>query len=104
MRQRCCTIGYVVDQPNPLPGGPITRHRDFMSTGTNPRHCEERQRRSNPVFLFAVGWIASLALAMTAERSALVAGSGPLVETSFRGASRTRNLEIPGLVLRTIPE
>jgi hypothetical protein len=23
---------------------------------------------------------------------------------SFRGAKRTRNLEIPGLVLRTIPE
>jgi hypothetical protein len=24
--------------------------------------------------------------------------------SSFRGAKRTRNLEIPGLVIRTIPE
>jgi hypothetical protein len=29
------------------------------------RHCEERERRSNPVLL-AAQWIASLALAMTA--------------------------------------
>jgi hypothetical protein len=32
----------------------------------NLRHCEERKRRSNPFFLVAL-WIASLALAMTAE-------------------------------------
>ena len=35
-----------------------------------------------------------------------VAGIEQLYRSSFRGASktRTRNLEIPGLVLRTIPE
>jgi hypothetical protein len=27
---------------------------------TSPRHCEERLRRSNPFFLYAVKWIASL--------------------------------------------
>jgi hypothetical protein len=29
------------------------------------RHCEERTRGSNPFFLYAAKWIASLALAMT---------------------------------------
>jgi hypothetical protein len=29
------------------------------------RHCEERKRRSNPFFLCAARWIASLTLAMT---------------------------------------
>jgi hypothetical protein len=28
----------------------------------------------------------------------------PWLASSFRGAKQTRNLEIPGLVLRTIPE
>jgi hypothetical protein len=31
----------------------------------NDRHCEERELRSNPFFLCAARWIASLALAMT---------------------------------------
>jgi hypothetical protein len=34
----------------------------------------------------------------------LVPGICLLLTPSFRGAKRTRNLEIPGLVLRTIPE
>jgi hypothetical protein len=34
--------------------------------GRLTRHCEERKRRSNPFFLYAAKWIASLALAMTA--------------------------------------
>jgi hypothetical protein len=32
----------------------------IMAMGIYSRHCEERLRRSNPVFLSAVGWIASL--------------------------------------------
>src|SRR5258706_16059703 len=33
----------------------------------SPHHCEERSGRSNPFYLRAAKWIASLALAMTAE-------------------------------------
>jgi len=36
------------------------------------RHCEERKFRSNPFFLCAAKWIASLALAMTAMKQAAV--------------------------------
>src|SRR5207248_6131679 len=31
------------------------------------RHCEERKRRSNPFFLCAAAWIASLTFAMTVD-------------------------------------
>jgi hypothetical protein len=42
------------------------------------RHCEERMRRSNPFFLCAARWIASLTLAMTApwRRHAKISSAG----------------------------
>jgi hypothetical protein len=47
-----------------------TRFRGYDSGRLNPpRHCEERERRSNPFFLCAARWIASLALAMTVGAS-----------------------------------
>src|SRR5258708_39539708 len=44
-----------------------------------PRHCEERSERSNPCFLFAAAWIASLAPAMTGREHypAPARGSAP---------------------------
>ena len=48
-----------------------------MQTPVHQRHCEEHLRRSNPFFLDAVKWIASLALAMTAARIRRV-GKGAL--------------------------
>src|SRR5258708_24103673 len=36
-----------------------------MRTPVHQRHCEEHLRRSNPFFLDAVKWIASLRLAIT---------------------------------------
>jgi hypothetical protein len=52
--------------------GERTMHRSGVSRHGNAdvrldysRHCEERKRRSNPFFLCAAKWIASLALAMT---------------------------------------
>src|ERR1019366_3110896 len=43
------------------PGRNAPRECEAVSS----RHCEERKRRSNPAFLRAARWIASLALAMT---------------------------------------
>jgi hypothetical protein len=44
---------------------------EMRRENASPRHCEEPLRRSNPLFLYAGRWIASLTLAMTAvKRSA----------------------------------
>jgi hypothetical protein len=51
--------------------GRIIRNRSrgalFASEFCHTRHCEERERRSNPEFVSS-GWIASLPLAMTIEQ------------------------------------
>ncbi len=68
------------------------------------RHCEERERRSNPSFPLAARWIASLALAMTAFRRScrvkILASGGSGVGRSTRIMPSAKLSELPWVRVR----